>query len=464
MIGGAVNEVGAGALLSARSPVGRAEDAVDGAFVSVAVTDIEGSGAGFAARQRSGEGAGTGLGACTAGEGACVIGGPLADNTVGRAGVGIAFAGVKVSRACLATVQRCGEFAGAGLGAFTAGLGAGRPSIPRSRDAVNGAALLVASNDVVFTRASLAAEDGGSETAGAGLGAAAARVGAFVKATPSSDFTVNGALLVVARTVLTIFLADLATEDGVAGGTGAELGASLARLGALGPFGPAEVHVVGEAALNGRVTVEAVLRTVVAVAVLADLGSRASLATVHGFLGETGTNLGRDLLVGKGDVMGKVLGVPRVFLVAVIASKRFGRAGARAVAGAPRAPRGNFTVNRARVHVAFLFLGSFGAKLAAKCGLGHGALAVLGTGTARVGAGSPGGPRAYFAISGAFVEVAGAGFGLRAFETAVAAGNGDARVAELRASAAGLGARRPGEPFRDAVNGARDGVASHLFL
>jgi hypothetical protein len=62
------------------------------------------------------------------------------------------------------------------------------------------------------------------------------------------------------------------------------------------------------------------------------------------------------------------------------------------------------------------------------------------------------------------VEVALTGLGVGALEAAVAAGDGDARVAELGTSVARLGASGPGEPLVDAVDLARDGVASHLLL
>jgi multisubunit Na+/H+ antiporter MnhB subunit len=126
-------------------------------------------------------------------------------------------------------------------------------------------------------------------------------VGAFVEATPGADFAVNGALVVVATLVLTIFKADLAAEEGILGGTRTVLGTSLARLRAGRPFGPAEVGAVGKAAGCSDhlvvFAVQTVLGAVVAVAVLANLAGRASLTTVEGAGQRTVADLGGNELV-----------------------------------------------------------------------------------------------------------------------------------------------------------------------
>lgn len=226
-----------------------AEDAVHRAGVGVAgAVYISVGGAWLAAELRAGKHASTGASASAASRGAGGEFTPAADLAVFGAGVGVARTERGGTRACLAAVLGdLLDILDALLGASAAGLGAFRPEA-KGGDAVNGAFVFVAVLVGNIGTALLAtplrlAGDG----AGAGLSAAAAGLGAHGPATPKRSGAIDGAGggFAALHGGLDSSRASLAAE---LGGSSDGVGAGL--LAAATGGGAARPAAVGEDAVN----------------------------------------------------------------------------------------------------------------------------------------------------------------------------------------------------------------------
>ena len=253
---------GAAALLGAGATSGRACSegspagvlAVNGAAEGVAAQRV---GQGWAADTTvldiSDDGAGLGLGAGTAGLGACTVTRParvLAVNGASEAVAGLVF----LEHGAGDTAVHVGVEDGTAALLGTSGTsgGTGGEGSPGSEAAIDGASEGVASLDGLGQRASSTAESSsGDDGAAALLGAGGTSGRAGAEGSPAGKLAVDGALEVVAGAVVDVKgTFDTTVLTGRDDGLGALLGTTSTGLGAGRPDRPARKLAVDGATLN----------------------------------------------------------------------------------------------------------------------------------------------------------------------------------------------------------------------
>lgn len=407
--------------LRARAPRAELADlAVVGAVAEVALDILIEVGARLAAEGLVGnDGAGAGLGAVAAGDGAVRKRAPAGHLAIDGAFVVVTGGVLQKVGALLTTVHLglAGDVALATFLAGAAGLGALGPRAEGSDATVDRAVLSLALLGLGEGRARHTFEPGGdTDLAGAGLLAGATRLGAAAPVRPLADDTVDGTRINVAFTGLFqprahaagALVLDLARAD---------LEAAAAGLVASAPLAP-----LGNDALDG---------TRAGIAYSRVLDGRARLATANHRLD---------------DDAGAVFAALATFLVAKVEGR----------------PAGDGAVDSARHGVALNSLAEGRADVAAVLGVAvDGAGAGLLAGATGLGAFGEGTPLGHFAVSWARTRVAGAGHeGVAALLAGVLGLSENLALAAHAAVAAGLVAGGPVFPSGElAVDGTLLGAA-----
>lgn len=403
---------------------------------------------------------------------------PGSNDAVNGAGLGIAQLPLDHGAAGLAVVQGFGgNDANTRLDARAAGLGAGGVLAPGSQDAVNWTGDFGARNSLGKSSAGLAIVSGGhSYTAGTGLCATGARLGASRVLAPSRNLAVDGAAdklaldsLLEGRAAAVVVVHDdrasAALVANTASGGASGVGGPLRNAAILSAFASEALVGLGE-----RTTCVATVSS--SLEDLARAGHNTS-ATLNRAGGEGGPGANTAVNGARFDFAfasgGKsTTGTARVFGGAGDGTGGgLGALAAGSGAGRPNRPGAGLAVFGAKSNFACLLFGVRAADLATVHGGGSdGAGAGANTNTTGDGAGRPCSEAALLAVKRAVLSVAllgllEGGAGLTAVHPGVASdgalAGGDARVA-------GLGAGRPLSELCDlAVNGAFVEVALAAF-